>query len=43
MKDRSIFRVGILASTMLASTSLSAMAGEVTTSRLLTADKEPQN
>ena len=43
MKDRSIFRVGLLASTMLASASLSAMAGEVTTPRLLDADKEPQN
>src|SRR5947199_10298543 len=43
MKDRSIFRVGLLASTMLASTSLLAMAGEVTTPRLLNADKEPQN
>ena len=43
MKDRSIFRIGLLASTMLASTSLLAMAGEVTTPRLLSADKEPQN
>src|SRR5271169_979072 len=43
MKDRSIFRVGLLASTMLASTSLLAMAGDVTTPRLLNADKEPQN
>jgi len=43
MKDRSIFRVGLLASTLLASTSLFAMAGEVTTSRLLNVDKEPQN
>src|SRR5215813_3838256 len=43
MRDRSIFRAGLLASTMLASTSLSTLAGEVTTSRLLNADKEPQN
>ena len=43
MKDRSIFRAGFLASTMLASTSLAAMAGEVTTSRLSNPDKEPQN
>ncbi len=43
MKDCSIFRVGLLASTMLASTSLVAMAGDVTTPRLLAADKEPQN
>src|SRR6201987_6369494 len=43
MKDRSIFRVGFLASIMLASTSLSGMAGEVSTSRLLNANKEPQN
>src|SRR5246127_1275688 len=43
MKDRSSFRVGFLASTMLASTSLSGMAGEVTTSRLLSANQEPQN
>ena len=43
MNDRSIFRVGLLASTMLASTSLAAMAGDVTTPRLVAADKEPQN
>src|SRR5689334_19163550 len=43
MRDRSIFQVVLLASTMLASTSLSAIAGEVTTSRMLSADKEPQN
>jgi len=43
MKDCSIFHVGILASTMLVSASLSAVAGEVTTARLLNADKEPQN
>ena len=43
MKDRSIIRVGLLASTMLASTSLLAMAADVTTPRLLNADKEPQN
>src|SRR5262252_5628162 len=43
MKDRSILRLGLLASTILASTSLLAIAGEVTTPRLLNADKEPQN
>src|ERR1700746_3589120 len=43
MKCRSIFGIGLLASTMLASTSLLTMAGEVTTPRLLNADKEPQN
>jgi alcohol dehydrogenase (cytochrome c) len=43
MKDRSSFRVGFLASAMLASTSLSGMAGDVTTSRLLNANQEPQN
>src|SRR5437773_5816793 len=43
MKYRSILRVGLLASTMLASTSLLAMAADVTTPRLLSADKEPQN
>src|SRR5712691_11841167 len=43
MKDRSILRVALLASTVLASTSLVAMAADVTTPRLLNADKEPQN
>src|SRR6201993_1242203 len=52
MRGRSIFHVGLLASTMLASTSLLAMvgdaaaqglAGEVTPARLMNADKEPQN
>src|SRR5215469_15885384 len=43
MKYRSIFRIGLLASTILASTSLLAMAGEVTTPRLLNAGNEPQN
>ena len=43
MKDHLIFRVGLLASTMLATTSLMAIAGDVTTPRLLAADKEPQN
>jgi alcohol dehydrogenase (cytochrome c) len=43
MKGRSIFRVVLLASTILASTSLLAMAADVTTPRLLNADKEPQN
>jgi alcohol dehydrogenase (cytochrome c) len=43
MKYRSIFRIGLLASTILASTSLLATAGEVTGSRLLDAGKEPQN
>jgi alcohol dehydrogenase (cytochrome c) len=43
MKDSSILKVALLASTMLASTSLLAMAADVTTPRLLNADKEPQN
>ena len=43
MKDRSIFRAGLLASTMLATTSLVAMAGDVTTERLLNVSQEPQN
>src|ERR1700747_1864170 len=43
MRARSIFRVGLLTSTTFAATSLLAMAGEVTTPRLLNADKEPQN
>ena len=43
MTDRSIFRAGILASVILAWAPLSTMAGEVTTSRLVNSDKEPQN
>src|ERR1700724_91305 len=43
MNGRSLLRVALLASTMLASTSLLAMAADVTTPRLLNADKEPQN
>jgi alcohol dehydrogenase (cytochrome c) len=43
MKDSSILKVAPLVSTMLASTSLLAMAADVTTPRLLNADKEPQN
>ena len=43
MRDSSIFRAGLLASTMLATTSLVAMAADVTTPRMLAADKEPQN
>ncbi len=36
-------RIGLLASALLASTSVLAMAADVTTDRLLNADKEPQN
>jgi alcohol dehydrogenase (cytochrome c) len=43
MKGSSILRGALLASTMLASTSLLAIAADVTTPRLLGADKEPQN
>src|SRR6516225_6527660 len=43
MKNRSTFRAGLLASTMLATTSLVAMAGDVTTERLLNVSQEPQN
>jgi alcohol dehydrogenase (cytochrome c) len=43
MKGCSIFRTGILASALLASTSVLALAADVTTERLLAADKEPQN
>src|SRR5215469_3983046 len=43
MKDCLIFRAGLLASTMLATTSLVAIAADVTTPRMLAADKEPQN
>jgi alcohol dehydrogenase (cytochrome c) len=43
MNYHSIRRAALLTSTLLASTSLSAIGGEVTTSRLMNADKEPQN
>ena len=43
MNGRSLLRVALLASTMLGSTSLLATAADVTTARLLNADKEPQN
>jgi alcohol dehydrogenase (cytochrome c) len=43
MKGCSILRIGLLASALLASTSVLAMAADVTTERLLNADKEPQN
>jgi alcohol dehydrogenase (cytochrome c) len=53
MKDRSMFRIGLLASTMLTSSLLvpagysapvpSTATQEVTTERLLKADQEPQN
>jgi alcohol dehydrogenase (cytochrome c) len=43
MKDRSVLRAALLASTVLAVTPLAALAADVTTSRLLNADKEPQN
>ena len=43
MKSCSTLQIGLLASTMLAATSLMAMAGDVTTPRLFAADKEPQN
>ena len=43
MRNRSIFRVALLTSALLVSTALSARAGEVTTPRLLDANKEPQN
>ncbi len=43
MEVRSVRRAVILASTLLASTSLSALAADVTATRLLNADKEPQN
>src|SRR6516165_6031165 len=43
MRYRSTPRVALLASALLASTSFLAMAAEVTTSRLMNADKEPQN
>jgi alcohol dehydrogenase (cytochrome c) len=43
VKNRIIQNTIVLASALLASTSLSAMAGDVTGQRLLNADKEPQN
>ena len=43
MNARSLLRVALLASTMLGSMSLLATAADVTTPRLLNADKEPQN
>ncbi len=43
MKYRSIGHSVLLASTLLASTALSAMAGDVTTERLMNASQEPQN
>jgi len=43
MRTRSIRRAALLATALLASTSVFALAGEVTSSRLLNADKEPQN
>jgi alcohol dehydrogenase (cytochrome c) len=43
MKDRSIARIGLLATALLASTSLLATAGDVTTERLVNAGQEPQN
>jgi alcohol dehydrogenase (cytochrome c) len=43
VKYRSIRNNIVLASTLLASTSLSAMAADVTTARLMNASQEPQN
>lgn len=43
MKYRSISQGALLASALLASTSLAGLAGDVTPDRLLNADKEPQN
>ena len=43
MKGHSILRTGLMASALLASTSMLAMAADVTADRLLNADKEPQN
>jgi len=43
MNYRKIRGAALLTSTLLASTCLSATGGEVTTSRLMNADKEPQN
>src|ERR1700722_17938642 len=43
MKYRSSGRMAVLASALLASASTVALAGEVTSARLMNADKEPQN
>jgi len=43
MRVRSIRNTALLVSPLLASTCLSAMAGDVTSTRLMNADKEPQN
>jgi alcohol dehydrogenase (cytochrome c) len=43
MKYRSSGRMAVLASALLASASTAALAGEVTSDRLMNADKEPQN
>jgi alcohol dehydrogenase (cytochrome c) len=43
MKVRSVRNTILLTSTLLASTCLTAMAGDVTSTRLMNADKEPQN
>ena len=43
MNLRSSPRTALLVSALLGTTSLSALAGEVTSTRLLNADKEPQN
>ena len=43
MSFRSLRVTGLLVSTLLASTSLSAMAADVTSTRLMNPDKEPQN
>jgi len=43
MKYRSSGRMAVLASALLASASTVALAGEVTSDRLMNADKEPQN
>jgi alcohol dehydrogenase (cytochrome c) len=43
VKDHSILRTGLLASALLASTSVLALAADVTPERLLNASQEPQN
>jgi alcohol dehydrogenase (cytochrome c) len=43
MSIRSIPRAALLASTLLASTSIPALAGDVTSQRLMNPDQEPQN
>jgi hypothetical protein len=43
MSIRSIPRAALLASTLLASTSIPALADDVTSQRLMNPDKEPQN